>query len=161
MSEYLNKEAVMNRINEIRNALIERRNEGDECDQFANEAVADWFGIFAGEVESGTYDDAEIQRLREENALMEDREKHINLLERILTSVNEFGRLVGVNPATTSLEEKAEAFNRTVEAQAEEIKRLEGFYESVKQVYEQGEEYHPDVYALGFYERVGELLEGD
>ena len=56
MSEYVRKRPLLDRINTIRNAHIEKRNEGDECDQFANEAVADWLGIIHEEIESGAFD---------------------------------------------------------------------------------------------------------
>jgi len=66
MSEYVRKQALLDRINTIRNAHIEKRNEGDECDQFANEAVADWLWAIQDEIQSGAFDapDGEVQRLR-------------------------------------------------------------------------------------------------
>ena len=67
MSEYVRKQDLLDRINTIRNAHIEKRNEGDECDQFANEAVADWLWAIQDEIQSGAFDaepDGEVQRLK-------------------------------------------------------------------------------------------------
>lgn len=43
-------------VNSIRNAHIEKRNEGDECDQFANDAVIDWLFIISNDIEKGVFD---------------------------------------------------------------------------------------------------------
>lgn len=43
-------------INSIRNAHIEKRNEGDECDQFANDAVIDWLFLISNDIEKGIFD---------------------------------------------------------------------------------------------------------
>jgi len=59
MSECVRKQPLLDRINTIRNAHIEKRNEGDECDQFANEAVADWLWVIQEEIQSGIFDAAE------------------------------------------------------------------------------------------------------
>lgn len=66
---YLKKKELLGYINNIRNEHIERRNEGDEYDQFANDAVADWLGIIYEHIQSGAFDadNSEVQRLRAEN----------------------------------------------------------------------------------------------
>jgi hypothetical protein len=56
MSDYVKKQALLDHINAIRNAHIEKRNDGDECDQFANEAVADWLWAIQEQIQSGAFD---------------------------------------------------------------------------------------------------------
>lgn len=52
----IDADKLLAHINSIRNDHIEKRNEGDECDRFANDAVADWLFILSNDIEKGIFD---------------------------------------------------------------------------------------------------------
>lgn len=66
MTNELNKKKVVKRINDIQNEHLLKRHEGDECDQFANEAVADWMFILKEEIEDNSFDSNRVAELEEQ-----------------------------------------------------------------------------------------------
>lgn len=52
----IDADKLLAHINSIRNDHIEKRNEGDECDRFANDAVTDWLFILSNDIEKGIFD---------------------------------------------------------------------------------------------------------
>ena len=66
-------------------------------------------------------DDAKEETIRQ---LEEKNARYVQVFENVKAEIDTFGELVGIEVDSTSLEEKARAFNEKVRQQAEEIERL-------------------------------------